>query len=85
LTWADIDKGQLPDVPHSAILIRPDDPRTVYVASDAGVYVSHDHGKTWSNMSGDLPNVMVIDLVYQEKDKTLTAATYGRSLWRVKV
>jgi photosystem II stability/assembly factor-like uncharacterized protein len=85
LHWTDADRGQLPNVPHSAVLIRPDDSRTVYVANDAGVFVSHDGAKTWNNMSGNLPNVMVIDLVYQTEDKRLSAATYGRSLWRAKV
>jgi hypothetical protein len=26
-----------------------------------------------------------VDLVYHETDATLTAASYGRSLWRLKV
>ena len=85
LTWVDIDKGRLPDVPHHAVLIKPDDPNVVFVANDAGVYVSRDQGLTWANMSGNLPHVMVIDLVYQLKDKVLFAATYGRSLWRTKI
>lgn len=85
LTWTDIDKGQLPDVPHHAVLIKPDEPNVVFVAGDAGVFVSRDQGVTWAHMSGNLPNVMVIDLVYQQKEKTLYAATYGRSLWRTEV
>jgi photosystem II stability/assembly factor-like uncharacterized protein len=85
LTWSDIDKGQLPDVPHHAVLIKPDEPNVVFVANDAGVFSSLDHGMTWTNMSGNLPNVMVIDLVYQLKDKLLYAATYGRSIWKIKV
>jgi hypothetical protein len=28
---------------------------------------------------------MVIDLVYHDKDGTLSAATYGRSIWRIKL
>lgn len=84
LNWTDIDKGQLPDVPHHAVLIKPDEPEVIFVANDAGVFVSRDQGATWSNMSGNLPNVMVIDLVYQLTDKTLYAATYGRSLWRTR-
>jgi hypothetical protein len=84
-TWTDVDKGQLPDVPHHAVVIRPDDPKTVYVANDAGVFVSPDSGNTWINMTGNLPNAMVVDLVLQQKDATLSAATYGRSLWRIKV
>ena len=84
-SWEDVDKGQLPDVPHHAVVIRPDDPKTLYVANDAGVFVSHDSGSTWMNMTRNLPNVMVVDLVLHEKDRTLSAATYGRSLWRTRI
>jgi len=37
------------------------------------------------NMSANLPNVNVVDLVFHEKDRTLSAATYGRSLWRTRI
>jgi photosystem II stability/assembly factor-like uncharacterized protein len=84
-TWEDVDKGQLPNVPHHAIVIRPDKPETVYVGNDAGVFVSHDSGSTWENMTRNLPNVMVVDLVLHDKDGTLSAATYGRSLWRTRI
>ncbi len=84
-TWKDVDKGQLPDVPHHAVVIRPDDPKTVYVGNDAGVFVSQDSGITWMNMTGNLPNAMVIDLVLQQTDATLSAASYGRSLWRTRI
>ena len=84
-TWEDLDKGQLPDVPHHAIAIARDAPNTVYVCSDAGVFVSPDGGRTWMNLTRSLPNVMVVDLVYQLHDGTLTAATYGRSMWRLQV
>jgi photosystem II stability/assembly factor-like uncharacterized protein len=85
LNWADADNGQLPDVPHHALVISPDDPQTIYVCNDVGVFVSNDLGATWMNLSRNLPHVMVVDLVYQARDKTLNAATYGRSLWRLKV
>src|SRR2546427_11848192 len=84
-TWEDVDKGRLPNVPHHAVVIRPDETKTVYVANDAGVFVSHDSGNTWMNMTRNLPNVMVVDVVLQEKDSTLSAATYGRSLWRTRI
>ena len=84
-SWEDIDNGQLPDVPHHAVVIRPDDPEKVYVANDAGVFFSRDSGRTWLNMSANLPNVTIVDLVFHAKDATLTAATYGRSLWRTRV
>jgi photosystem II stability/assembly factor-like uncharacterized protein len=85
ITWEDTDNGQLPDVPHHAVVIRPDAPETVYIGNDAGVFVSPDFGETWMNMTANLPNAMVVDLVLHEKDATLSAATYGRSLWRTSI
>jgi photosystem II stability/assembly factor-like uncharacterized protein len=83
--WSDLDKGRLPDVPHSAVVIRPDKPSTIYVGNDAGVFASNDGGATWADMTGNLPNAMVVDLVFRRRDATLSAATYGRSLWRTPV
>jgi len=84
-SWIDVDNGQLPDVPHHAALVRPDAPDHVYVCNDAGVFASSDGGQTWKNATINLPNVMVVDLVYHRGSKTILAATYGRSIWRLKV
>jgi photosystem II stability/assembly factor-like uncharacterized protein len=84
VTWEDIDKGQLPNVPHHAILLDPNIASTVYACNDVGVFASNDGGDSWSNMTGELPNVMIIDLVYHPTDQMLYAATYGRSIWRIK-
>ncbi|WP_457353252.1 WD40/YVTN/BNR-like repeat-containing protein [Roseateles sp. P5_D6] len=84
-TWKDIDGGQLPDVPHHAVLVRPDKPSEMWVANDAGVYVTTDGGTSWQNATGNLPPSMVVDLVYHSASKTLLAATYGRSIWRLQL
>lgn len=84
-TWRDTDGGQLPDSPHNAIACRPDQPNTVFVASDAAVFQSDDGGATWSNISGNLPHTMFVDLVYHTKDRALTVATYGRSMFRLNL
>jgi photosystem II stability/assembly factor-like uncharacterized protein len=84
-TWEDADKGQLPDAPHHVVLIRPDDLNKVYVGNDAGVFVLDTAAGLWMNLTKNLPNATVIDLVYHEKDKALYAATYGRSIWRIKL
>ena len=83
VTWQDVDQGQLPDVPHHSIAIPAANRQHVYICNDAGVFISTDSGDSWRNLTMNLPNVMVVDLVYQERDKTLTVATYGRSLWRL--
>ena len=85
-TWEDADERQLPDVPHHVVVIRPDEPKRRFIGNDAGVSLSRSAlGNRWMNMTGNLPNVMVVDLVLQEKDATLSAATYGRSLWRTRL
>ena len=85
LVWHDVDGGQLPDVPHHGIAIAPADPDRVFVCHDAGVAVSPDRGASWQDLTRNLPNVMVVDLVHHDGDRTLTAATYGRSLWRLQL
>jgi photosystem II stability/assembly factor-like uncharacterized protein len=84
-TWEDVDHGQLPDVPHHVALIRPDQPNKVYVGNDAGVFVLDTEDGTWSNLTKNLPTATVIDLVYHLNTKALYAATYGRSIWRLKL
>lgn len=85
LSWQDIDNGMLPDVPHNAVVVQSDAPDRVYVANDVGVFVSTDRGECWQRLTRNLPNVPVVDLVYHEGDATLTAATYGRSIWRIDI
>ena len=85
LNWENIDQGQLPDVPHHSIAIRETDTAEIFVCNDAGVFISRDMGATWQNMTRNLPNVMVVDLVYHQHDRTLYAATYGRSIWRLQL
>ena len=84
-TWTDIDGGKLPDVPHHAVLIRPDATKSLYVCGDAGVFVTKNGGKTWQNATGNLPGVMVVDLAYRKSTRSLLAATYGRSIWELRV
>ncbi|HEX8772775.1 MAG TPA: hypothetical protein VF735_04160 [Pyrinomonadaceae bacterium] len=85
LHWEDIDKGQLPNVTHHSIVIQRDSPKTIFVCNDVGVYVSNDFGETWMNLTRNLPHVMVVDLALHVKSRTLLAATYGRSIWRLKL
>jgi hypothetical protein len=81
----DVDRGALPDAPFHALTVPAVHPERVYACGDAGVFVSEDEGATWANLTRNLPTVMVVDLVYHESDRTLTAATYGRSVWRLQV
>lgn len=84
-TWTDVDRHRLPDVPHHAIAIPTGKPSTVFVGNDAGVYVSTNAGGDWKNLTRNLPNVQIVDLVYHDRTRTLFAASYGRGIWRIKI
>src|SRR5260370_38778784 len=81
-TWEDIDCGWLPNVVFYAAAYETHPPYRLFVAGDTGVWAETE-GK-WLNISGNLPNVVVSGLVYHHKDRTLTAATYGRGVWRMR-
>jgi hypothetical protein len=83
-SWTCLDENKLPGVPFHAIVAPSWAPGCLVVAGDAGVFVSRDEGASWSNLTGDLPNVSCVDLVGHEAQRTLTVATYGRSCWRLK-
>lgn len=82
-TWTDIDRGALPNVVYYAAAWQTQRPHYLFVAGDAGVFALVND--TWMSISGNLPSVVISDLVYHAGSRTLTAATYGRGLWRLRV
>jgi len=80
-TWQDLDAGALPNVVYHAAVFETRPPYRLFVAGDTGVWVVIQDG--WMSISGNLPNVVISDLVYQHEDQVLTAATYGRGIWRL--
>lgn len=84
-SWSDIDGGQLPDSPFHAIVCIPEDPRTLVVCGDAGIFMTRNSGKEWTSLKRNLPNVMTVDLVYHQGQGAIYVATYGRSIWRIKI
>lgn len=80
-SWTSVGTG-LPDVPLNAVLIDPVNPRTIYVGSDFGVYVSPNRGQTWySYNDGFTDATMVYDLQVDANNK-LIAATHGKGVFR---
>ncbi len=53
----------------------------VYLATSIGVYRIVDGG-SWELFSNGLPTTIVTDLEVNVADNSLTAATYGRGVWR---
>jgi hypothetical protein len=83
IIWEDIDAGALPNVAYFSAVFETHPPYRLFVASDLGVWALID--EFWVHINGNLPNVVVSDLVYHHRDRTLTAATYGRGIWRMRI
>ena len=89
LTWEsvgaqDVASGGLPNVGAAVIKLDPNDPATLYVGTDVGLYRSTDSGATWSRFGAEtLPLVEVRDLCIAPASQRLTVATYGRGFWQI--
>jgi uncharacterized protein (TIGR03437 family) len=83
-TWSDI-SSNLPNIPVNDIVLDPDLPGTIYIATDIGVFQSTDDGTTWSTLSTGLPRVVVQGLTLHRASRTLRAVTRGRSAWDLSI
>ena len=81
--WDDIGVDALPNVAYFSAAYETRPPYRLFVASDLGVWAEIDG--FWVHINGNLPNVVISDLVYHHRDRTLTAATYGRGIWRMRL
>jgi hypothetical protein len=59
----------------------PDNASVLYLATDYGVYVTIDKGKTWTNFSSLAPNVIIRDIDIQKRERELVIGTYGRGIY----
>jgi hypothetical protein len=92
-SWTYIDSN-LPYSPANAVVVDPQDANTVYIALDAGVWITNQAGTgnctnpltpCWSEFGTGLPTVPVVGLIASAataQSRTLTAATYGRGVWQ---
>jgi photosystem II stability/assembly factor-like uncharacterized protein len=80
--WRPIDTPEMPNVAYHAAVFETHEPYRLFVANDIGVWMTEDF-KAWTDISTTLPNAIISDLVYHHRDRSLTAATYGRGIWRV--
>lgn len=83
-SWTDISAG-LPEIPANDLVINPDLPEQLFLATDAGVFYSNDEGLNWEILGQKLPKVVVSDLVYHQPTQTLIAGSYGRSMYQILI
>jgi photosystem II stability/assembly factor-like uncharacterized protein len=59
-------------------------PDILYAGTEFGLFVSIDGGAHWAQFKGgDMPDVAVRDLAFQQRDASLAIATHGRGIWIV--
>lgn len=83
-TWTSI-AGNLPDVPANDVVVDPADPRTLFLATDTGVWWTRNRGGFWSPLGYGMPVQTVFDLTFHAPSRLLVAATHGRSQWRLSL
>ncbi len=81
--WEDI-SNNLPEAPANDLIVDPYDKDRIYLATDIGVFETLDGGMNWEIMGEGLPIVPVTDLRHHDTENFLIAATYGRSLFKIK-
>jgi hypothetical protein len=80
-TWTSVSTG-LPNLPVNCIVYQNGTNDGLYIGTDAGVYYRDNTVGTWIPYMDGLPNVVVSELEIHYPTGTITAATYGRGLWR---
>jgi hypothetical protein len=75
--------NDLPNIPVNDVVVDPELPGVIYVASDLGVFVSNCSASpcTWSTLGTGLPRVAVLSMRLHDPSRTLRAATHGRGVW----
>jgi hypothetical protein len=78
-TWEDISGNMMNPV--YRVKEDPDNANVLYLATEYGVYITVDQGKSWTAFSAAAPHVIVKDLDIQKRDRDLIIGTYGRGIY----
>jgi len=78
--WTNI-SGNLPNIPVNCVAIDSDNGE-LYVGTDLGIYYLDSELQGWIPFSEGLPNVIVNEIEINNLTGQLTAATFGRGIWR---
>jgi hypothetical protein len=82
--WNDI-TGDLPQLAVNDIEVFPGDEDLIFVANDAGVYVTMNGGVHWERFGNELPYVAVTDIYLNHAHNRIIAGTFGRSLYSISI
>lgn len=82
-TWKDLSGAMMNPV--RDIEEDPDNPDVLYIATDYGLFVTFDRGSHWANISDSAPDVIIMDLDIQKRERDLAIATYGRGFYTADI
>ena len=78
-TWKDLSQGMMNPV--RDIEEDPDNPDVLYLATDYGLFISIDKGENWIEMSSSAPDVIIMDIDIQKRERDIAIGTYGRGIY----
>jgi photosystem II stability/assembly factor-like uncharacterized protein len=80
-TWTHISRG-LPERHIVWRLVQDHvNPRLLFAGTEFGVFFTVDGGQNWAKLAGGAPTISFRDLVIQQREDDLVAASFGRGFW----
>jgi photosystem II stability/assembly factor-like uncharacterized protein len=78
--WTDISQGM--NNPIFEVKEDPENANVLYLATDFGIYMTIDQGKTWIRFADKTaPDVTIRSLSIQKRDREMAIGTYGRGIY----
>lgn len=83
-TWTNV-TGNLPLLAVNDIEIYPGNENIIFIANDAGVYVTTNAGINWERVGDNMPFVAVLDIDLNYNSSKIIAGTFGRSIYTINI
>ena len=80
--WINITGNNLPNLPVNCIVSQSLTNDDLYIGTDVGVYYKDNSMSDWIPFMTGLPNVVVKELEIHYTEGTISAATFGRGVWK---
>jgi photosystem II stability/assembly factor-like uncharacterized protein len=81
-SWTNISGNNLPGLPVNCIVYQGGANDDLYIGTDIGVYHKDNSMTDWGPFNDGLPNVIVKELKIHYDEGTISAATFGRGVWK---
>ena len=81
-SWVNISGINLPGLPVNCIVYQGGANDDLYIGTDVGVYYKDNTMTDWIPFMTGLPNVIVKELEIHYDEGTISAATFGRGVWK---